>query len=108
MKCEEEIRNLINKPSLTLKVAIESIRTNEATMKDSTRYKEASEIRTGVYHKVAAKNKRQCTRCGKKEDCCAFNKECRRCYCLIHFEDYCHVIAHGDDRNKINTILPLN
>ena len=20
---------------------------------------------------------------------------------------YCHVIAHGDDRNKINTILPL-
>ena len=20
----------------------------------------------------------------------------------------CHVIAHGDDRNKINTILPLN
>ena len=21
---------------------------------------------------------------------------------------YCHVIAHGDDRNRINTILPLN
>ena len=20
---------------------------------------------------------------------------------------YCHVISHGDDRNKINTILPL-
>ena len=32
---------------------------------------------------------------------------------LLHFQknfyidQYCHVISHGDDRNKINTILPL-
>ena len=25
----------------------------------------------------------------------------------IYIYIYCHVIAHGDDRNKINTILPL-
>ena len=64
MKCAEE-RNLINKPSLTLKVAIESRRTNEATRKDNAQLKEASEIRAGAYHEVAAKNKRQCTRFGK-------------------------------------------
>ena len=48
VKCAER-RNLISKPSLTLKVAIESIRTYEATMKDNTRYKDASEIRAWVY-----------------------------------------------------------
>ena len=26
----------------------------------------------------------------------------------IYIYIYCHVIAHGDDRGKINTILPLN
>ena len=26
---------------------------------------------------------------------------------MIIFIKYCHVISHGDDRNKINTILPL-
>ena len=56
MKCAEE-RNLISKPSLALKVAIESIRTYEATIKDNTRYKDAREIRAGVYHEVTAKNK---------------------------------------------------
>ena len=25
----------------------------------------------------------------------------------VYIYIYCHVIAHGDDRNKINTILPL-
>ena len=49
MKCAEERRNLINKPILILKVTIESIRTYKATMKDNTRYKDASEIRAGLY-----------------------------------------------------------
>ena len=49
MKSAEEIRNFISKPNLTLKVAIESMRTYEATTKDNTRYKDASEIRAGVY-----------------------------------------------------------
>ena len=26
---------------------------------------------------------------------------------MFQLTEYCHVIAHGDDRNKINTILPL-
>ncbi len=56
MKCAEERRNLISKPSITLEVSIKSIRTFETTMKDNTHYKDASEIRTGVYHEVAAKN----------------------------------------------------
>ena len=47
MKCAEERRNHISKPSLTLKVAIESIRTYKASMKN-TRYKDTSEIRAGV------------------------------------------------------------
>ena len=93
MKCAEERRNLISKPSLTLKVAIESIRTYKVTMKDNTHYKDTSEIRSGVYPEVTAKNKRQCTRCtkchGKKEDCYVFSEGCRKCHGLHHFEDYC-------------------
>ena len=34
-------------------------------MKDNTRYKDANEIRAGVYHEITAKNKPQCTKCGK-------------------------------------------
>ena len=28
-------------------------------------------------------------------------------YIYIYIYIYCHMISHGDDRNKINTILPL-
>ena len=84
----------MSKPSvsLTLKVAIESIRTYEATMKDNTRYKDASEIRAGVYHEVIPKNNAQDmgnAKEKKKEDYYTFNKECRRYHGLHHFEDYC-------------------
>ena len=80
MMCAEERRNLITKPSVILQVAIESIRTYEETIKDNTRYKDTSVIRDVVYYEVTAKNKRQCTRCGKchgkKEDYYTFNKGC--------------------------------
>ena len=32
---------------------------------------------------------------------------CIYIYIYIYMYMYCHVISHGDDRNKINTILPL-
>ena len=60
IRISEERRNLISKPSITLKIAIESIRTYEATIKDNTRYKDLCET-----IEIAAKNKRQCTRYGK-------------------------------------------
>ena len=63
-KGTEERRNF-SKPNLTLKLAIESIRAYKVTIKDDTCYKDASEIRARIYHEITAKNKRQCTRCGK-------------------------------------------
>ena len=33
-------------------------------MKDNTHFKDTSKIRAELYHEVAAKNTRQCTRCG--------------------------------------------
>ena len=66
IKSSEERRNFISQPSLTLEIAIESIRMYEATMKDSTRNKNLCETKDGIIHEIAAKNKTQCTRCGKK------------------------------------------
>ena len=65
MRSSEERRNLISKPSLTLNISIESIRTYEATMKENTRYKGLCETKNGIIHEIAAKNKRQCRRWGK-------------------------------------------
>ena len=61
----EERRNLMSKPSLTLKIAMESIQTYDATKKDNTHYKDLCETKDGIIHQIAAK-KRQCIRCGKK------------------------------------------
>lgn len=99
LRSADERRNLIAKPDLTLKSAIESIRAYEITTKDNSRYKDANEGRNGVYHEVSTKNK-PCTRCGKihrkkKEDCYAFNKTCRRCNCLHHFEECCLTNIQG-------------
>ena len=49
----------ISKPRLTLKVAIKNIRMYVATIKDNKRYKDTSEIRTEVYHEVAAVKKKK-------------------------------------------------
>ena len=63
IKCVEERKNLISKLSLTLKVAIESIRSYKANMKDDTHYKNASGI--SIPRGNSKKDKRQCTRYGK-------------------------------------------
>ena len=94
LKCSDERRNLISKPNLTLEIAIENIRAYEATTKNNTRYKDASEMKAGVYHEIEMRRTKPCTRCGRnhgkrKEDCYAFNKECKRCRGLHHFENYC-------------------
>ena len=94
LKCSDERRNLISKPNLTLEIAIENIRAYEATTKNNTRYKDANEMKVGVYHEIEMRNTKPCTRCGRnhgkrKEDCYAFNKECKRCHGLHHFENYC-------------------
>ena len=94
LKCSDERRNLISKPNLTLEIAIENIRAYEATTKNNTRYKDASEMKAGVYHKIEMRRTKPCTKCGRnhskrKEDCYAFNKECKRCRGLHHFENYC-------------------
>lgn len=87
LKCSDERRNLISKPNLTLEIAIESIRAYEATTKNNTRYKDASETKAGVYHEIEMRMAKPCTRCGRnhgkrKEDCYAFNNECKRCHGL--------------------------
>ena len=94
LKCSDERRNLISKPNLTLEIAIENIRAYEATTKNNMRYKDASEMKAGVYHEIEMRRTKPCTRCGRnhgkrKEDCYAFNKECKRCRGLHHFENYC-------------------
>ena len=102
LKSSEEIRNLISKPSLTLKIAIESIRTYEATMKDNTRYKDLCEIKDGIINEIKTK---QCTRFGKShlvktQDCYTFNKQCRKCQSLHQFEDNCLTKTHIWQRRK--------
>ena len=94
MRSSEERRKLISKLSLTLKIAIENIRTYEVTMKDNTRYKDLCETKDGIIHEIAAKNKRHCTRWEKKQDCYPFNKQCRKCQGLHHLEDYCLTKTH--------------
>ena len=100
MKCAEKRRNLISKPSLTQKIVIENIRAYEATIKDNTHYKDTREIRAGVYHEVTAKKQKtmhkmwKCHKKKKKEQCYSFNKECRRCHSLYHFENYCLTKTH--------------
>ena len=93
LKCSDERRNLISKANLTLEIAIENIRAYEATTKNNTRYKDASEMKAGVYHEIEMRRTKPCTRCGRnhgkrKGDCYAFNKECKRCHGLHHFENY--------------------
>ena len=94
LKCLDERRNLISKPNLTLEIAIENIRAYEATTKNNTRYKDASKMKAGVCHEIEMRRTKPCTRCqrnrGKrKENCYAFNKECKRCHGLHHFENFC-------------------
>ena len=70
LKCSDERRNLISKPNLTLEIAIENIRAYKATTKNNTRYKDASEMKAGVYHEIEMRRTKLCTRCrrnhGKK------------------------------------------
>ena len=51
-------------------------------------------MKAGVNHEIEMRRTKPCTRCGRnhgkrKEDCYAFNKECKRCHRLHHFENYC-------------------
>ena len=51
-------------------------------------------MKAGVYYEIEMRRTKPCTRCGRnhgkrKEDCYAFNKECKRCRGLHHFENYC-------------------
>ena len=54
MRSSEERRNLISKHSLTLKIAIESIRMFEVTMKDNKRYKDLYETKDGIILEIVA------------------------------------------------------
>ena len=87
LRNSEERRKFVSKQSLTVKIAIESIRTYEATMKDNTHYKDLCETKDGIIHEIAAKNKRRCISCGKnhgkKQDCYVFNKQCRNVKAFI-------------------------
>ncbi|XP_036359250.1 rRNA 2'-O-methyltransferase fibrillarin isoform X2 [Octopus sinensis] len=94
LKWRNETKNLVNEPDLTLELAIESIRTYEATIESSTCYDDTNETKTDSCHEITVKNARPCGRCGKnhgkrKKDCHAFNKECRKCNRLHHFEKFC-------------------
>ena len=82
VRSSEERRNLKSKLSLTLKIATESIRTYEATIKDNTRFKALCETKDGIVHEIVAKNKRQVHKMWKKspekkQDCYAKQKMSR-------------------------------
>lgn len=104
LRSADKRRNLIAKTELTLKSAIDSIRAYEITTKDNSRYKVANQEKNEIYHVVSTKNK-PCTRCGRhhknrKENCYAFNKTCRRCNGLHHFEQYCLTNQQGRKNPK--------
>ena len=65
LKCSDERRNLISKPNLTLEIALENIRAYEATTRNNTRYKDASEMKAVVYHEIEMRRIKPCTRCGR-------------------------------------------
>lgn len=64
VKWRSEIKNLVDEPNLTLKLAIESIRTYEATIESTTCY-DSDEGKTDSCHEETVKNIRSCGRCGK-------------------------------------------
>lgn len=54
-----------NKPNLTLKLAVKSIKSYESTTKNSRHYNNVYEGKAETYYEVMLKNTRQCTRCRK-------------------------------------------
>ena len=62
-------------------------------------------MKAGVYHEIEMRRTKPCTRCGRnhgkrKEDCYTFNKECKRCRGLHHFENYCLIKMYMRQNSK--------